>query len=98
MISENMTLDINDLSMIQNIINSNEIILLKFDNKDSKYNTYIYSMELKIINITDKEIIDFYEIDILPTILVFKNKNLIDSIKGFYTKTSLVKKILEIIE
>lgn len=93
-----MTLDINDLSMIQNIINSNEIILLKFDNKDSKYNSYIYSMELKIINITDKEIIDFYEIDILPTILVFKNKNLIDSIKGFHTKTSLIKKILTIIE
>lgn len=98
MISENKILDINDLSIIENIINSDEIILLKFDNLDSNYNSYIYNIGLKIINITDKEIIDFYEIDILPTILVFKNKNLIDSIKGFHTKTSFIGKIIKIIE
>ena len=96
MISDNISLT--DLSSIENIINNNEIILLKFDYEDSKYNNFIDNIGFKIVNITDSEIINFYEIEILPTILVYKNKNLIDSIKGFHTKTSLIKKISTIIQ
>ena len=87
----------NKISEIDDIINTNEIILLKFDNIISKYDEYIYSLDLKVINITDEEIINFYDIDVLPTILVYKNKNLIDSIIGFNTKTLLLKKIISII-
>lgn len=85
----NKTTPINEIDQI----NTNEIILLKFDNVISKYDQYIYSLDLKVINITDEEIINFYDIDVLPTILVYKNKNLIDSITGFYTKTLLFKKL-----
>lgn len=92
-----MNFFMNNIKDIQDLISSNEIILLKFDEENSKYNQFIESIELKIINITDKDIIEFYDIDVLPTILVFKNKNLIDSIKGFKTKTTLLQKILEII-
>lgn len=96
MISDNISL--NDLSTIENIINNNEILLLKFDYEDSKYNNFINNIGFKLVNITDSEIINFYEIETLPSILVYKRKNLIDSIKGFHTKTSLIKKILTIIE
>jgi hypothetical protein len=86
------------MDSIDNFIKNNNIMLLKFDNKESKYNEFINSLDYKIINITDNEIIEFYDIDILPTILVYKNKNLMDSIKGFYTKTNLLKKLQNIIE
>jgi len=83
---------------IDNIIKTRELMLLKFDNKESKYNEFIDGLSFKVINITDEEIIDFYDIDVLPTILVYKDRNLMDSIKGFHTKTVLLKKIMNIIE
>ena len=82
---------------IENLIKTDEVMLLKFDNKISKYNDYFNSMELKVINIVDEEIISFYDIETLPIILVYKNKNLLDTIQGFYTKSILIKKILNII-
>lgn len=87
-----------NINKIDDVLKSNEIMLLKFDNKDSKYNKFLHTIDFKIINITDKEIIDFYDINILPTILVYKNKNLIETITGFYTKTSLINKISNIIK
>ena len=93
-----MSITINNMNEIDNIIKTNNIMLLKFDNDESKYNEFINTLDFKIVNITDQEIINFYDIDVLPTILVYKNKNLIDSIKGFYTKTILIKKILNLIE
>lgn len=93
-----MTLIISNLDDIDNMIKKHEIMLLKFDNKESKYNEFINTLDFKIINITDSEIIEFYDIDILPTILIYKNKNLINSIEGFYTKTTLIKKINNIID
>jgi hypothetical protein len=93
-----MISNINNIDTINNIIKSNEVILLKFDNKISKYDEFIHTLNLKVINITDKDIIDFYEIDILPTIIIYKNNNLINTIVGFHTKTSFIKKILDIID
>lgn len=92
-----MLIKVNNMDEIDDILKSHELMLLKFDNKESKYNEFIDGLDLKVINITDEEIIDFYDIDVLPTILVYKDKNLIDSIKGFHTKTILLKKILSII-
>lgn len=92
-----MFIYISDIDDIDKHLKNNDIMLLKFDNIDSKYNTYFDSIDLKVINITDSKIIDFYEIEVLPTILVYKNKNLLNSIEGFHTKTELIKKILNII-
>jgi hypothetical protein len=85
---------LNNIEDIEKMVNTNEIMLLKFDNIESKYNEYIDGLDLKVINITDKEIIEFYDIDILPTVLVYKNNNLIDSIQGFQPRTIFLKKIL----
>ena len=93
-----MLITVNKMDEIDDMIKSHELMLLKFDNIESKYNEFIDGLDFKVINITDEEIIDFYDIDVLPTILVYKDRNLIDSIKGFYTKTILLKKILNIIE
>lgn len=93
-----MLIKVNKMDEIDDMIKSHELMLLKFDNEESKYNEYIDRLDCKVINITDEEIIDFYDIDVLPTILVYKDRNLIDSIKGFHTKTILLKKILNIIE
>ena len=92
-----MFIEINNLDEIEQILKSNEIMLLKFDVEESKYNEYFNSLQFKIINIIDKEIISFYEIDTLPTVLIYKNKNLLDSIVGFKTKTELLKKIMTFI-
>ena len=92
-----MLIKINNMDEINNIIDNNEIMLLKFDNNESKYNEFIDRLDLKVINIIDNEIINFYEIDVLPTILVYKKKNLIGSIEGFNTKSILLKKIINII-
>lgn len=92
-----MFIEVENVDEIEGHIKNDEVMLLKFDTKDSKYNEYFNSIGLKVINITDKEIIDFYDINVLPTILVYKNKNLLDEIEGFHTKSSLIKKVLNII-
>jgi len=92
-----MSITVDNMDEIDDMIKSHELMLLKFDNIESKYNEFIDGLDFKVINITDEEIIDFYDIDVLPTILVYKDRNLIDSIKGFHTKTILLKKILNII-
>ena len=92
-----MFIKINNPDEIDDIIKTHELMLVKFDNKVSKYDEFIGGLDLKVINIIDEEIINFYDIDVLPTILIYKDRNLIDSIQGFHTKTILLKKILNII-
>ena len=82
-----------EIKNIEDKINSNNIILLKFDDEDSKYDIFLRSINYKIINITDKEIIEFYGIDVLPSIFIYKNKNLLNVIEGFHTKSVFLKKI-----
>lgn len=92
-----MTSTVSNIDDVDNILNSNEVMVLKFDNKNSKYNEYFNSLEFKTVNITDEEIIEFYEVDVLPTISVYKNKNLIGSVEGYFTKSILIKKIQSIL-
>ncbi len=92
-----MFIEAENVDEIESHIKNDEVMLLKFDTKDSKYNEYFNSIDLKVINITDEEIIEFYDINVLPTILVYKNKNLLDEIEGFHTKSILIKKVLTII-
>ena len=75
---------------------SNGINLVKFDEEISKYDGYINSLPYKITNITDSSIIEFYDIDTLPTIYIYKDKNLLNTIEGFLTKSELIKKINEV--
>lgn len=83
---------------IDELVKQNNIMILKFDKESSKYDEYIYNMNnIKVINITDKEIMEFYDINVVPTLLIYKNKNLMDSIEGFLTKTDLIKKLLRLI-
>lgn len=90
------------MESIESTIKSNSIAILKFDNEDSKYNEFFDKLEetnfTSITNITDKEIIDFYDIDVLPTIYVYRNKNLMGIIEGFHLKTTLLKKINDLLE
>lgn len=89
---------INKIEDIKDFLKTDELMLLKFDNKESKYDHYIDKLDLKVINITDKEIISFYNIDTLPTVFIYKNNNMIDSITGYCEKTEFIKKILNIIK
>lgn len=68
-----------------------DIFIVKFDIIDSKYDKYINTLDIKVVNITDEEIISFYEIDTIPTINIYKNKNLIEQIEGYICKTELIK-------
>ena len=91
-------LEYTDMDNIDELVKQNNIMLLKFDKENSKYDEYIYNMNnIKVINITDEEIMEFYDINVVPTLLIYKNKNLIDSIEGFLTKTDLIKKLIRII-
>ena len=76
------------------LVTSDGIFLVKFDEDISKYNFYFDKLAIQYVNITEPEIIDFYGIDELPTIYVYKNKTVVNIIHGFFTKTELVKKIL----
>lgn len=93
-----MTLTVSTIDGVDNILNSDEIMIVKFDNVNGKYDEYFNSLEFKTVNITDNEVIEFYEINVLPTILIYKNKNLIDSVEGFFTKSVLLKKIKNILD
>jgi hypothetical protein len=93
-----MTLTVSTIDGVDNILNSDKIMIVKFDNVNGKYDEYFNSLEFKTVNITDNEVIEFYEINVLPTILIYKNKNLIDSVEGFFTKSVLLKKIKNILD
>tara|TARA_B100000886_G_C20344214_1_gene457964 strand:- start:450 stop:719 length:270 start_codon:yes stop_codon:yes gene_type:complete len=76
---------------------NNELFMVKFDTINSKYDLYINNLETKIINIIDKEIIDFYEIEVIPTIIFYKNNTIVDKLEGFHPKTKLVSKLLNLL-
>lgn len=87
-----MDISNNKIEQINNQIKKNDFILVLFDTFNSKYLNYnLENNDYKLIHISDSEVINFYEIDILPTISVFHNKNLIHNIEGFKTKTELLK-------
>jgi len=80
---------------------SNDLFILKFDKSSHSREPFNYILDIvKIINITDEEIIKFYEIDVLPTILIFKNKIVVEKIFDeniLLNKDNLVQLILKYI-
>lgn len=84
------------MEKIDNLKLSNELFIVKFDNLNSKYDYFINNLNVKVINITDPEIIEFYDIDVLPTLIFYKNKTIIDKISGFYPKTTIMSKLINL--
>lgn len=91
----NLTFDDDKTKEIEEYLSS-ELMLVKFDTLNSKYDNYISTIGYKVVNIMDEEIIEFYDIDVIPSIKVYKNKNLITTIEGFKPKSELLKIILEL--
>lgn len=90
-------------SDITSVINSHDIVLLKFtaDWCDSckRYEHFINDLSVYVQEIDydmNQDIAEEYEIHKLPTVLVYKNKNLMDRIVGFIPKTEFVKKLMTI--
>ena len=89
----------NSVNSIEADIKNNTVVILKFDEENSRYNEFYDKItDYKTVNITDSTIIEFYDIDVLPTIYVYKNKNLLGTIEGFHLKTTLLKKITSLLE
>jgi len=85
---------------ITTVLNSYDIVLLKFtaDWCDSckKYEHFIHDLSVYVQEVDydlNEDIAEEYEIQKLPTVLVYKNKNLVDRIEGFIPKTEFVKKL-----
>ena len=53
----NQNNETNKINEINEQLTKNNIMLLKFDTSDSKYDEYINSLNYKIVNITDTEIL-----------------------------------------
>ena len=68
-------------------------IMVKYDNIHSKYNHFIHTLNINVINITTAEELFFENDNIkkVPTIYYYKNNNLVQIIEGFKTKTELNK-------
>lgn len=88
---------------IDNILNNNDIVLLKFSadwcNSCKKYEYFINDLNVNVTNIDhdlNEDLVEEYEITILPTVLIFKNKNLVEKIEGFITKSDFIKKLSSI--
>ena len=69
---------------------TNNLFIVKFDKINSNYDLFIYNLNIKIINLTDEKIIEFYEINTLPTLIIYRNNTIIDILEGYYNKTKLL--------
>ena len=89
-------MDENKIDEIEAMMKTNNIFIVKFDNENSKYDNYINTLQVKVVNITDPDIIEFYDIDIIPSLALYKDKNLVEIINGFKPKTFVVNKLLNL--
>ena len=90
-------------SDINAALDSHNIVLLKFTadwcESCKKYKHFINNLNVYVQEVDydlNEDIAEEYEIQKLPTILVYKNKNLVDRIEGFIPKTEIVKRLMTI--
>jgi thioredoxin 1 len=90
-------------SEITDLLDSHDIVLLKFTadwcERCKKYEHFINDLSVYVQEVDhdlNEDLIEEYEIKTLPTILVYKNKNLVERIEGFIPKTEFVKKLTNI--
>jgi len=88
---------------IEDILSSNDVVLLKFSadwcESCKKYEHFINDVNVCVITVDfdlNDDLADDYEIVKLPTVLVFKNNNLVDRIEGFIPKTEFVKRLTNV--
>jgi len=88
---------------ISDLLDSHDIVLLKFTadwcENCKKYEHFINDLSVCVKEVDhdlNGDLIEEYEIDKLPTVLIYKNKNLVDRIKGFIPKTEFVKRLTTI--
>ena len=88
---------------IQTVIDTHDIVLLKFTadwcENCKKYEHYINNLSVHVQEIDydlNEDLVEEYEIQKLPTVVIFKNKNLVEKIEGFIAKTEFVKKLVNI--
>lgn len=85
---------------IDELLSKHDIVLLKFTaewcDTCKKYEHFINDLNVCVQEIDhdlNEDLINEYEISKLPTVLIYKNKNLVDRIDGFISKTEFVKKL-----
>ena len=85
---------------IDNFIKTNDVALIKFQadwcNSCKKYDYYLNELSIKVLSIDidlNEDIKEEFEIATLPTVLIYKNSNLVDKIEGFINKTDFIKKL-----
>ena len=90
-------------SDINTVLDSHDIVLLKFTadwcESCKKYEHFINDLSVYVQDIDynlNEDIAEEYEIQKLPTVLVYKNKNLVDRIEGFIPKTEFIKRLMTI--
>ena len=88
---------------ITNVLNSYDIVLLKFTadwcDNCSKYEYFINDLNVYVQGVDydlNEDLVEEYEINKLPTVLIYKNKNLVDRIEGFIPKTEFIKRLTNI--
>ena len=90
-------------SDINTVLDSYDIVLLKFTanwcESCKKYEHFINDLSVFVQEVDfdlNEDIVEEYEIQKLPTVLIYKNKNLVDRIEGFIPKTEFVKRLMTI--
>ena len=85
---------------IEYMVKSNNVLLLKFTaswcNSCKKYDHYINDLNVCVFSVDvglNEDLQEEYDITVLPTVLIYKNNNLIDRIEGFITKSDFIKKL-----
>lgn len=82
-----------------NFIKTNKIALIKFQTdwcKSCKKYDYLNDLQINVLTIDidlNEDIKEEFEITTLPTVLIYKNFNLVDKIEGFINKTDFIKKL-----
>ena len=85
---------------IENVIKKNNVVILKFTSDwcstCNKYNSYLNDLNIKVFSINidyNEDLVEDYEITNIPTLMIYKENNLMEKIIGFIPKTEFITKL-----